>query len=50
MARASKRIGIFLVSRWYNWLPPIIVVGIVVIALVRFTPHQVSETFQYKLF
>jgi peptidoglycan/LPS O-acetylase OafA/YrhL len=50
MAHASKLVGSFLLSRWRRWLPPVVFVAIVVIALVQLTPHDVNHTFHYKLF
>jgi hypothetical protein len=50
MTHALKMSGAFLVARWRRWLPPLIVVGIVVMALAQFTPHEVNQTFHYKLF
>jgi hypothetical protein len=50
MADLPKRHRFFVASRWRSWLPPIIVVLVVIGALMLFGPHGVSKTFQYRLF
>jgi hypothetical protein len=50
MVQAPKRFGFFLASRWRSWLPPIMVVFIIVVALALFAPPEANRMFHYKIF